>query len=295
MTKRCLITGPTGLIGKQVVFNLKERWEVFGLIRKSEEDSSDHLRAISCDLAKDWSTDAFPDRVEAVIHLAQSQHYREFPAQSDDLFRVNVSSTYCLLDYARRAHAGTFVLASSGGIYGYGDEPFEEESPILGKGDLGFYLGTKLCSEILAEAYTDFMNVIILRFLFVYGPEQRNDRLIPRLITAVKEGSPIVLHGEEGMKINPIYVTDAANAVSRALELTGSHKINVAGPDVKSLKQIGQHIGAVLEREPVFEIQKQIQPHHLMGATHRMGRLLGQPQIRFEKGISICIEGIQHE
>jgi len=294
MTKRCLITGPTGLIGKQVVFNLKETWEVFGLIRKSEEVSSDHLRAISCDLAKDWPTDAFPDRVEAVIHLAQSQHYREFPAQSDDLFRVNVSSTYRLLDYARRAHAETFVLASSGGIYGYGDEPFEEESPVLGKGDLGFYLGTKLCSEILAEAYTDFMNVIILRFFFVYGPEQPNDRLIPRLITAVKEGSPIILHGEEGMKINPIYVTDAANAVCHALELTGSRKINVAGPEVKSLKQIGQHIGTVLKREPVFNIQEQIQPHHLMGATQRMGKLLGQPQVRFENGILTCIEDMQH-
>ena len=295
MRKRCFITGATGLVGKQVLSNLKETWEVFGLVRKPEENGSGHLRAISCDLAKDWSTDAFPDRVEAVIHLAQSQHYTEFPAQSDDIFRVNVSSTHRLLDYAHRAHAETFVLASSGGIYGYGDEPFQEESPISGRGDLGFYLGTKLCSEILADAYTSFMNVIILRFFFVYGPGQRNDRLVPRLITAVKEGSPIVLHGEEGMKINPIYVTDAANAVSRALELTGSHKINVAGPDVKSLKQIGQHIGAVLEREPVFEIQKQIQPHHLMGATHRMGRLLGQPQIRFEKGISICIEGIQHE
>jgi nucleoside-diphosphate-sugar epimerase len=294
MRKRCFITGATGLIGKQVLSNLKETWEVFGLVRKPEENGSGHLRAISCDLAKDWSTDAFPDRVEAVIHLAQSQHYREFPAQSDDIFRVNVSSTHRLLDYAHRAHAETFVLASSGGIYGYGDEPFQEESPISGRGDLGFYLGTKLCSEILAEAYTGFMNVIILRFFFVYGPGQPNDRLIPRLIIAVKRGSPIILHGEEGIKINPIYVTDAANAVCHALELTGSHKINVAGPEVKSLKQIGQHIGIVLKREPVFNIQRQNQPHHLVGATRRMGKLLGQPQVQFEHGILTCIEGMPH-
>jgi len=294
MRKRCFITGATGLIGKQVLSNLKETWEVFGLVRKPEENGSGHLRAISCDLAKDWSTDAFPDRVEAVIHLAQSQHYREFPAQSDDIFRVNVSSTHRLLDYAHRAHAETFVLASSGGIYGYGDEPFQEESPISGRGDLGFYLGTKLCSEILADAYTSFMNVIILRFFFVYGPGQRNDRLVPRLITAVKEESPIVLYGEDGMKMNPIYVMDAANAVCRALELRGSHKINVAGFEVKTLKEIGRQIGAVLGREPIFDIQRQNQPHHLVGATQKMCRLLGQPQVRFEKGISACIEGVQH-
>jgi len=294
MTKRCLITGATGLIGKQVLLSLRETWEVFGLVRKPKETESGHFHAIPCDLAKEWSTDAFPDRVEAVIHLAQSQHYREFPAQSDDIFRVNLITTHRLLDFARRAHAETFVLASSGGVYGYGDEPFEEESPVSGGGDLGFYLGTKLCSEILADGYASLMNVIILRFFFVYGPGQREDRLIPRLITAVKEESPIVLHDEEGMKMNPIYVTDAANAVWRALELTGNHKINVAGPEVKTLRQIGQHIGTVLGKKPSFDVQRQNQPHHLVGATQKMRKLLASPQVRFEQGISTCIEGMQH-
>jgi nucleoside-diphosphate-sugar epimerase len=58
-------------------------------------------------------------------------------------------------------------------------------------------------SEIIAENYAPYMNIVILRFFFVYGPRQNTTMLIPRLIRSIKEGNPIILQGSNGIRINP--------------------------------------------------------------------------------------------
>jgi len=287
--KKCLITGVTGLIGQQVVTLLKKKREIYALVRKPMDLPSD-IHYIRCDLAQEWNAELFPEKVDAVIHLAQSEYFREFPTRTEHVFKVNVASTLRLLEYARKVEARTFILASSGGIYGHGDKGFTEDRPIEAKGDLGFYLCTKLCAEVMSENYSSFMNILILRFFFVYGPGQRTTMLIPRLVKAVKDGRSIILHGREGVKINPTYVMDAASAVCRSLELPESHKINVAGPEVLSLRQIGQEIGEVLNREPVFEVQENMKPHHLVGNIKKMTHFLGPATVRFREGITKYIE-----
>ena len=268
--RKCLITGATGLIGKHVVSFLKDNWELYALVRRGKNTPSHHTHYVKCDLAEEWSTEKLPTTVDAVIHLAQSEHFREFPMQADRIFKVNVVSTLRLLKYSWHAGAKTFVLASSGGIYGHGEEGFREGDTILSKGGLGFYLGNKLCAEVLAENYIPYMNIIILRFFFVYGSGQRPTMLIPRLVKAVEEDQPIILHGKDGLKMNPTYVTDAASAVCRSLELTESQKINVGGPEVLSLRQIGQQVGEVLHKDPAFDVNKHIPSQHLVGNIKKM-------------------------
>ena len=295
MGKRCLITGATGLIGRYVVSLLKPDWELYLLVRSARDDGSDGIHYIRCDLADAWDTDDFPKEIDAVIHLAQSEYFREFPAQGGQIFAVNTSSTVKLLEYGRCARAKTFVLASSGGIYGDGKNDFREDDPFVIKKDLAFYLTTKLCSEVLAESYASFMNIIILRFFFVYGPGQRTGMLIPRLVHEVNQGRPIFLHGQEGLKMNPTYVTDAATAVYRSLDLAESHKINVGGAEVLSLKEIGQQIGQVLNKKPGFEIQEHIEPQHFIGDIRKMATLLGYPSVKFKEGILKYVEWMNNE
>ena len=288
--EKILITGTTGLIGKHVVALLRKSWGLNALVREPRDGAPEGIHYIRCDLGNEWSIEEFPESVDAVIHLAQSEHFREFPAYAERIFNVNTISTLRLLEYARMAKARIFVLASSGGIYGHGDEGFREDQAITAKGDLGFYLGTKLCAEVLAENYTPFINIIILRFFFVYGPGQRTMMLIPRLVQTVKEGRPIILHGKEGLKMNPTFVTDAASAVCHSLELKESQKINVGGPEVLNLKQIGQEIGNILRKDPVFEVNEHIQPQHLVGDIKKMVHFLGEPLVKFKKGIARYIE-----
>ena len=155
--------------------------------------------------------------------------------------------------------------------------------------EMGFYLGTKYCSEVLLENYFDLLNVIILRFFFVYGKGQNQSMLIPRLISRVKDGESITLQGQSGMKINPVHVSDATKAIIASLNLQGSHKLNVAGPEVLSLREIGEKIGTAVGRIPQFSIDETIVPKNLIGDLSKMKELLINPSIKFEDGIKTMI------
>ena len=97
------------------------------------------------------------------------------------------------------------------------------------------------------------MDVIILRLFFVYGKMQRPIMLIPRLVANVKNSTSINLKGNNGILLNPIHVSDAVTSFLAALALKGSYKINVAGPEVVSLKQICEMIGEKAGVKPIFE------------------------------------------
>jgi nucleoside-diphosphate-sugar epimerase len=290
--RRCVITGVTGLIGSSLVLELKPQWEIFGISRRTRENlfESEHVHHISLDLSTSWDIEVLPSSVEAVIHLAQSEYFRDFPGRAIHVFQVNTASTVRMLAYAREAGARRFILASSGSVYGHGGEAFTEEMAICPRDDLGFYARTKFCGEALAEEYKAFFTLITARFFFVYGPGQRDTMLIPRLIRAVGDGKPIPLDGKDGIRINPTYVTDAVVAVGRSLELEGSHTINVAGPEVLSLREMGETIGKVLGRRPNFQIRSERRPHHLIGNIRKMTDLLGGAKVGFEEGVRRCVE-----
>ncbi|MFN8490934.1 MAG: NAD(P)-dependent oxidoreductase [Caldilineaceae bacterium] len=290
--KKCLVTGTTGLIGAHLLAAFPSDWQVFAGSR-SPNAAYPPLTAISptrLDLSSNWDATDLPAKLDAVIHLAQSEHFREFPEKALDIFQVNTLSTLRLLDYARQAGARTFVLASSGGVYGHHEQEFVEDEPVAANADLGFYLGTKLCSEILAENYTSFMNVIVLRFFFVYGVGQKRTMLIPRLVQSVLDGRPLTLQGQDGIRINPTHVSDAVTAILRTLDLQGSHKINVGGPEVLSLRRIAEIIGAVVGKEPIFDVHTDGEPRHLVGDIRKMSHLLEAPKISFEQGIRTYID-----
>jgi nucleoside-diphosphate-sugar epimerase len=129
------------------------------------------------------------------------------------------------------------------------------------------------------------MDVTILRFFFMYGRQQRDTMLIPRLITNIRNGAPISLQGSDGIRINPIHVSDAAFALQSVLKLAGSHVLNIAGTEVLSLKQIAEVIGRKFSLVPNFK-HVEGTPTHLIGDIEAMKRLLHTPAVTFEAGLN---------
>lgn len=282
---RILITGANGLLGSRAVSQFSQTHEVHALVHAIPTLPIAGVKYHVIDLANKLPIDTLPTSLDALFHLAQSSRFREFPEQAMDVFNVNVSSTAQLLDYARKSGAKKFVFASSGGVYGAGDEAFKENSVISQHGQLGYYLGSKLCGEILAQNYSTLMDVTILRFFFMYGQQQRSTMLIPRLIENVRNNLPISLQGDEGIRINPIHVNEAAIALESVLELADSHILNIAGPEVLSLKQIAETIGHKFKLTPVFKYVEGT-PTHLIGDIEAMKRLLHTPTIKFSEGLN---------
>lgn len=279
-----LITGANGLLGIHAVSRLAEEHQVHAVVHSLPAEPLPNVLYYEVDLSGTWAPGTLPEKIDAVVHLAQSSRFREFPEQAMDVFGVNVASTAHLLEYARSAGARHFILASSGGVYGAGDEAFRENSPIPHHGQLGYYLGSKLCAEVLAENYSSLMNVAILRFFFMYGKGQKRQMLVPRLIDNVIAGNAITLQGEDGIKINPIHVSDAVAALEGCLKLEGSHTFNVAGTQTLSLREIACTIGEAVGREPVFKIDLS-EPRHLIADIGMLSEILVVPKVCFAQGI----------
>jgi nucleoside-diphosphate-sugar epimerase len=293
---KILITGALGFVGKRLVQNLAEKGHEVIAIVHSVPDDTGYLESaakkvdfLEIDLAS-LDCSQLPQNVDAIYTLAQSVHFREFPEKADDVFAVNIAANFHLLQWALSAGVRKFVHVSSGGIYGGRlGRIFQEDDSLAVDSPLGFYLGSKLCSEIIFQNYGSFFETaVILRPFFIYGPGQRRNMFISRLINAVRGGSPLQLQGKNGLRVNPIFVNDAVIAFANALDLRDFHIINIAGPDVLHLRQIGEIIGEAVEKEPIFEM-KDGDPVDYVANTEQAIKKLSQPMTPFVEGISLTV------
>jgi UDP-glucose 4-epimerase len=283
-----LITGATGLIGADLIDTLKgSEHEIYTISRSIQS-----ITNTSLNFSEDWDVNLLPKNIDAIIHLAQSENFRRFPECAKDVFYTNTLSTLKLADWAVTNGVKKFIYASSAGIYGNSDIGFSEENEIVYKNELGFYLGTKHCSEVILDNYSNFFDVIQLRFFFVYGKNQKKDMLIPRLVNFVKQGTPLTLQGQEGISINPIHVSDASRAIIKALELDGGEKLNIAGTEVLSIRQIGEIIGKLMGVKPLYLVQD-VAVKNLIGDITKMKNLLLEPKVSFGDGVTEIVNSVK--
>ncbi len=282
---RIVLTGANGLLGNEVVRLLAAAGDEVVCVGRRRVDVADAgVTFVEADLARPLRPSSLPDHADAVIHLAQSEHFNEFPEGANAVFAVNVAAPVALLDWARGAGVASFVHASSGGLYGSGPRPFAETDPLQLPPRLAFYLATKHSAEQLADAYQQNFSVAALRYFFVYGIRQRPNMLIPRLVANVRAGQPLTLQGANGMCLNPVHVSDAAAATVAAVRRKARGVFNVAGPDTVSIRLIGEIIGRLVGNAPLFE-QAGGAPGDLVGDTAQMRDRLHIPTVSVEDGL----------
>lgn len=279
-TLKILITGANGLLGSHAVQEFRGKYEVHAIVREMPINPLFDVYYHVFDLKTDWSTESLPHGIHSIFHLAQSELFRDFPEHALDVYHVNVTSTVKLLDYARETGVKKFVFASTGGIYDNSHVAVNENSPINTFGMLGNYFATKLCSEILTHNYTSYFDVTLLRLFFMYGKGQKRSMLIPRLVDTVREGRPIKLTANGGLKINPIHVSDVVHLLDRLINSSGSYTFNVAGPETLSLKKIAEIIGEKLSTKPIYEIKKSLDDNCIAN-TDLLKDLIYEPTGKF--------------
>jgi nucleoside-diphosphate-sugar epimerase len=281
---RVLVTGGGGFLASALLPRLAARDEVFATHRPDREPPAiDGVQWLAVDLALP-ATDSLPANVDAVVHLAQSRRYREFPDGAVDMYEINAAATVRLLDYARRVGARTFTYASSGSVYARSGGPLREtDEPSPPE----FYATTKLAGERVVEQFRGELLAHALRPFFIYGPQQPM-MMVRGLVTRVQEHQDVTLAGPDGIRVNPVFVDDAADAVIATLDLEESHTVNVAGPDVVSVREIAEVAGRLLGETPTFVVSE---PQlDLVASIERQSEVLGAPRVGFEDGLRRTVD-----
>lgn len=279
---KVLLTGASGLVGSHAAAALSQAGhEVVPVGRGA---------AVDCDLAAGVPAPEAVGELDAVVHLAQSARYKEFPEGTGDVVAVNVAATAGLLDLARRAGARRFVLASTGGVYAPSPEPLREQDPVSAS---GFYAASKRAAELLARAYDELLEVVVLRPFFVYGPGQRAGMLVRSMAERVRAGEQVTLQGERGMVFNPVHASDAARAVAAAAcGPDAPPVVNVAGAQTTDLLTVVERLGALLGREPRVKLAGEPAPLVVADASVMAERLGVVPQVGIDDGLAAVAESL---
>ena len=217
---RYVVTGAAGFIGSHLVEALAAAdhevvaidvfTDYYDPARKEENAAG--LNVSRLDLAEDELDFGGAD---GVFHLAGQPGVRSFGPVFADYVRRNVLATQRVLEAAAGARV---VLASSSSVYGEAETyPTPEDTPPRPLSPYGI---TKLAAEHLARAYaTSFgRDTVVLRYFTVYGPRQRPDMALERIVEALAAGTPFELYGDGSQSRSFTYVADAVAATIAAME-----------------------------------------------------------------------------
>jgi len=290
-----LITGAAGFLGRSVARALSSSGHnVYALLKPGNQVALKYFKDLNLQIVRQdlmkLDTTSLPGGIEVLMTLAQSSKFRDFPHQSNDIFYVNVNANLELLNWALKTNVKHVIHASSGGIYGSPSNAtqdfFLESDQLETIQPLGFYLGSKLCSEIVFKNYSHlFQSMTILRPFFIYGPGQNEQMFIARIIKSIDIRKPITLQGENGLRVNPIFVEDAAEAFCAALNLNGMNVLNVAGTEVLSLRDIVNIISNILGKPPQIT-NLPGEPTDYIGDISLSIKKLSTPKTSFQDGVA---------
>jgi len=231
---RYVVTGAAGFIGSHLSAALTAQGhEVVGVDAFTDyydvalkEANAKGLDVRRVDLAED---DLDLDGVDGVFHLAGQPGVRSFGDVFDVYVRQNLVASRRVFERAARGGV-RIVFASSSSVYGDAERyPTPEDAQPQPISPYGI---TKLGCEELAYAYAKGfgLDVVTLRYFTVYGPRQRPDMALTRIVDALARGAPFELYGDGSQSRAFTYVADAVEATIGAMERAPAGVIyNVGG------------------------------------------------------------------
>jgi UDP-glucose 4-epimerase len=182
------------------------------------------------------------ESIDAILHCAARSLVGESLADPARYFEANVAGGITLLEAARAAGVGRFVLSSTAAVYGIPDTtPIDEDAPLR---PINPYGETKRSLEAALDWYGRAYGVrsVSLRYFNVAGATNAigevhdpETHLIPTILAAVEAGRPVTIFGDDyptrdGTNVRDyIHVADLADAHLRAIAATAPGAVGIDG------------------------------------------------------------------
>ncbi|HXF36374.1 MAG TPA: UDP-glucuronic acid decarboxylase family protein [Actinomycetota bacterium] len=262
---RALVTGGAGFIGSHLCDRLiAEGWDVLCVdnLLTGRKENIEHLLGherfafLEQDVCEPFEVEGVLDWV---LHLASPASPVDYMRHPLETLRVNAEGTRRMLDLAVEKGA-RFLLASTSEVYG---DPQVHPQPETYWGNVN-PIGPRSCydegkryAEALTMAYhrVHGLDIRIARIFNTYGPRMRLDdgRVVPTFIRQAMAGEPLTIHGDGTQTRSLCYVDDLIEGLWRLIGSDYQEPVNLGSDEELTVREIGELICRILEREPRFE------------------------------------------
>ena len=303
---RGLVTGVAGFIGSRLAEVLVEAgWEVIGCdsftpyyerARKERNlevvRKSDRFTFIEGDTRNSVDISTLAD-VDVVFHQAGQPGVRaSWSSGFADYVDLNIVATQDLVEKIMVSGRARLVMASSSSVYGNAlAYPLSEAAQTKPFSPYGV---TKLAAERLALAYAENfgLEVVALRYFTVYGPRQRPDMAIGRLLWSALTGVPFPLYGGGDKVRDFTFVDDVveANMLAATADLDRGCVLNICGGNAASLDDVLGVVGRVVGKIPQISVNASAAGDVTRtGGDNDLARstLRWKPRIALDEGIAL--------
>ncbi|MDO8627649.1 MAG: NAD-dependent epimerase/dehydratase family protein [Candidatus Diapherotrites archaeon] len=225
-----LITGSTGLIGKELTKQLKA---------KQGHKIKEFSKSLGQDILNKEDVQKALSGVDAVVHLAA---LLDETLSLEELRKVNVHGTENLLEECAKQKIERLIYLSSVAVYGSTGEISTEESKFSPETN---YELSKAESEKLVQTYQELIPITILRPALVYGPTSYWEEITK----IAKKGFPIIGDGKNQIQL--VNYKDVANAIVFCLEReeTIGETYNVAEKQIITYTELQKNLTEALGLE----------------------------------------------
>lgn len=235
---RILVTGWAGFIGSNLTRMLIDRtgpddefclldahtyasrpqWAL-DMIGNSDPRFKFHSINLADPKAVEFSLNEFkPDQV---YHLAAESHVCNSITGPRAFAETNFMGTFNLLEALRKNEfTGRMVHVSTDETFGaldYKDDPFTERTPLDPRSP---YSASKAASDLMVSAYvhTYGLDAVITRCSNNYGPNQHEEKLIPKTIKAFLNNEDVMIYGSGNHVRDWIFVDQHCEGLINAME-----------------------------------------------------------------------------
>ncbi|WP_433435253.1 NAD-dependent epimerase/dehydratase family protein [Nonomuraea sp. CA-141351] len=267
--KRIVVTGVAGFIGSHITRTLLDQGHhVVGIDHcqgHPTEITERNLRPnmdselftlVRRDLA-DIPLEPQFEGADTVFHVAARPGVRsswgaEFPSYTTS----NIVATHLLMEAAARSGVRRVVVSSSSSVYGGAPDGAVTEGDL--PAPLSPYGVTKLAAEQLALAHARCTpsgpTVVALRYFTVYGPRQRGDMLISKLIESALSGRPFTVLGDGKQRRDFTFVADIVRANLMAMDAdVEAEVLNIGTGVTTSVLDVANLVGDIVGRPVPLE------------------------------------------
>ncbi len=230
-SRKILVTGGAGFIGSNFIRYWLKKYPKDKIINFDKLTYAGHLsstkgfsknksyRFVKGDICDKDVVNKVMKGVDVVVHFAAESHVDRSIKDPDIFVKTNVLGTLNLLNSALENKVKRFHHVSTDEVFGelpLGKGKFSEKTPYDPRSP---YSASKASSDHLVRAYYHSFGlpITISNCSNNFGPYQDTEKFVPRMITNIIKGEPVLIYGDGKYVRDWLYVEDHVRAIEKII------------------------------------------------------------------------------